>query len=113
MWTLLVIHQKSKNYVLVNDDGQYTLPCIHFYLLIRQCTLTLNVKFSIFNNPVFQDQKSVPKKWSKMTKKFARQHPAHPPYGAALLSPIQEGAKCPAAVVLDNQRRPHSRSQRS
>ena len=60
------------------------------------------LKVCISKNSFFQDQDIFPKNRQKIIKKkFA----APPPYGAAPLPPTNVGAKCLAAVVLDNQDR--------
>ena len=58
-------------------------------------------KFWISKNSVFNDQEFFPKIHKKSSKTVENR-------GAAPLPPTQVGAKCLAAVVLDNQGRAHS-----
>jgi len=59
------------------------------------------LKFCIEKNSVFQHQEIFSKNRQKFIN-FAGLRPAPPPYGAAPLPPTKVGAKCLAAVVLDN-----------
>jgi len=54
----------------------------------------------ISKNSVFQDQDIFSKNRQKIIQFFSW---GHPPYGAAPLPPTKVGAKCLAALVLDNQ----------
>jgi len=62
----------------------------------------------IFEIPYFKEfclsrPRNLSRNRQKIIKKnFAGLHPAPPPYGAAPLPPTKVGAKCLAAVVLDN-----------
>ena len=112
--TVLVIQLFLTNCIQAHDNCLQVLPHINLYRSTRRprtigCPGHVNLSLSkscISKKSVFQGQDMFSKNRQKIIqKKIVGLRPAPTPYGAAHLPPTKVGAKCLAALVLDNQDR--------
>jgi len=116
--TVLVIQLFLTNYVQAHENCLEVLPHINAYLsttrprtIARSRKLPVFCKQCISKNSVFQDQDNFSRNRPKCIKpKFSRGYAPHPlltglPSLRGCLPHTKVGAKCLAAVMLDNQDR--------